>query len=195
MIVSADRPITLDEYLAYDDGTDVRYELIEGVLVEMGAESDPNVSIAIFLILLFGRYVPHSQIKRGTEIVLPTAIANTRYPDVMVLTPEGAAALKGKPRSLVTLDMPAPALVVELVSDSQRNKASRDRDYILKRAEYAARGILEYWIIDPIAQGISILTLTGGVYESVELSGDSPIVSSTFPELELTAAMVLGAGR
>jgi hypothetical protein len=31
--------MTLQEYLTYDDGTDNRYELVDGVLVEMGAES------------------------------------------------------------------------------------------------------------------------------------------------------------
>ncbi|WP_229642260.1 Uma2 family endonuclease [Waterburya agarophytonicola] len=28
-------------------------------------------------------------------------------------------------------------------------KVNQDRDYRYKRSEYAARGIAEYWIIDP----------------------------------------------
>jgi len=31
--------LTWDEYLAYDDGTDTRYELVAGELVEMPPES------------------------------------------------------------------------------------------------------------------------------------------------------------
>jgi Uma2 family endonuclease len=41
--------MSLEEYLAYDDGTDTRYELVDGVLVEMGNESKLNVQIAMFL--------------------------------------------------------------------------------------------------------------------------------------------------
>lgn len=41
---------TLAEYLAYDDGTDKRYELVNGELVEMPPESDLNNLIAMYLI-------------------------------------------------------------------------------------------------------------------------------------------------
>jgi Uma2 family endonuclease len=42
--------MTLKEFLTYDDGTDARYEIWDGVLVEMGAESRINIRIGIFLI-------------------------------------------------------------------------------------------------------------------------------------------------
>jgi Uma2 family endonuclease len=195
MIVATDRRLSLEDYLNYDDGTDTRYELVNGVLVEMGAESDLNVSIAMFLIVMFGRHIHHSRIKRGSEIVLPTATTNTRYPDLMVLTEAGATALKGQSRSMITLDMPAPALVIEIVSNSERNKISRDRDYIDKRTEYADRGIPEYWIIDPIAGLVFVLNLVDDIYQVNLFAGIQPIVSNTFPELGLTANQVLAAGN
>ena len=34
--------LTLEEYLAYDNGTDTRYELVDGELVEMPPETDRN---------------------------------------------------------------------------------------------------------------------------------------------------------
>ncbi|MBE9045995.1 Uma2 family endonuclease [Pleurocapsales cyanobacterium LEGE 10410] len=34
--------LTLEEYLAYDDGTDNRYELVDGKLLIMPPESDRN---------------------------------------------------------------------------------------------------------------------------------------------------------
>lgn len=46
---------TIEEFLGYDDGTDTRYELVDGVLVEMGAESTLNTRIAVFLLLTFAR--------------------------------------------------------------------------------------------------------------------------------------------
>jgi Uma2 family endonuclease len=195
MIVAVDRRMSLEDYLSYDDGTDTRYELVDGVLVEMGAESDLNVSIAMFLIVMFGRHIHHSRIKRGSEIVLPTAQTNSRYPDLMVLTEAGATALKGQARSMITLDMPAPALVIEIVSNSERNKVSRDRDYIDKRTEYADRGIPEYWIIDPIAGLVFVLNLVDDIYQVNLFAGIQPIVSNAFPELGLTANQVLAAGN
>ncbi|NJL23339.1 MAG: Uma2 family endonuclease, partial [Leptolyngbyaceae cyanobacterium SM1_3_5] len=38
-MTQATRKLTFEEYLAYDDGTDTRYELVDGVLVEMPTES------------------------------------------------------------------------------------------------------------------------------------------------------------
>jgi Uma2 family endonuclease len=35
--------MTFEEYLNYDDGTNTRYELVNGVLVEMGAETALNI--------------------------------------------------------------------------------------------------------------------------------------------------------
>ncbi|MGB8700783.1 MAG: hypothetical protein WCD18_15305, partial [Thermosynechococcaceae cyanobacterium] len=46
--------MSLDEYLVYDDGTDTRYEFVDGVLVEMGNESKLNVQIAMFLAFYLG---------------------------------------------------------------------------------------------------------------------------------------------
>ena len=48
-----DRRMTLQEFLSYEDGSDRRYELVDGVLVEMGAESRVNTQIAILLIEVF----------------------------------------------------------------------------------------------------------------------------------------------
>ena len=39
MTIATNQRLTLEEYLSYDDGTDTRHELVDGVLVAMGAES------------------------------------------------------------------------------------------------------------------------------------------------------------
>jgi Uma2 family endonuclease len=54
------------------------------------------------------------------------------------------------PEVIVLMDMPPPLLVVEVVSPNQEK-----RDYRYKRTEYAARGIAEYWIVDPLAEPLS----------------------------------------
>ncbi len=62
MTVVTDRRMIIQEFLVYDDGTDRRYELVDGVLVEMGAESRANTQIAILLIEIFLQLVGRKQL-------------------------------------------------------------------------------------------------------------------------------------
>ena len=56
----------------------------------------------------------------------------------------------------------SPDLVMEVVSPT---KDDRDRDYFKKRREYAKAGIPEYWIVDPQAKQITVLSLDGKTYK------------------------------
>lgn len=181
---------SLEEYLAYQDGTDTRYELVNGELVEMPSESDLNNLIAIFLIAQFLQFVPLAYLRRGTEIAVSGYRSTARIPDLMVLTEESVAALSGASRSILLPDMPPPALVVEVVSPGLENE---QRDYRYKRSEYAARRIPEYWIVDPAAQQVMVLTWVAGLYEEAVFQGDQTIVSTLFPDFRLAAAQVLQA--
>ena len=57
MVVATDRRMTLQEFLEFDDGSDGRFELVDGVLVEMANECTINTQIAVFLIGFFIRSV------------------------------------------------------------------------------------------------------------------------------------------
>ncbi|GAB4143015.1 MAG: hypothetical protein Fur0046_19870 [Cyanobacteria bacterium J069] len=131
-MVAATQRLTLAEYLAYDDGTDRLHELVDGELVEKPSESDLNNAIAMYLIGALMQFVPVLRLRRGTEIVVSGARATVRVPDLMVLSEELAAALSGASRSIVMMDMPPPALVVEIASPGKDNE---DRDYRYKRSE------------------------------------------------------------
>jgi Uma2 family endonuclease len=96
---------------------------------------------------------------------------------------------------LLRFDRPAPLLVIEVVSNSDTDKKSRDRDYEEKRSEYAARGIPEYGIINPIASAVLILTLDGTKYREQRFEEDRQIVSPGFPNLNLTTDRMLKAGK
>jgi Uma2 family endonuclease len=192
MTTTTNRRMTLEEYLNYEDGTDTRYALENGELVEVPSESDLNNLIAIYLLAAFLKFVPVRLLRRGTEIAVGGYRTTTRIPDLMVLTEELATALSGARRSIVMFDMPPPVLVVEVVSPGTENE---QRDYRYKRSEYAARGIAEYWIIDPQQSQVSVLTLASGLYEEAIFRGSDRIISSTFPALELTATEVLKASE
>lgn len=185
--------LTLEDYLQYDDGNDTYYELVAGELVEMPPESSQNVRIALFLLTQFLQFVPVDRLRhKDTEIVVSGARATTRLPDLMVLTDELAQVLENATRSTITLDMPPPLLVVEVVSPGKTNE---DRDYRYKRSEYAARGIAEYWIVDPLQEKVRVLRLVVGLYEESVFQGSEVIFSSNFPELKLKAESVLKSKR
>jgi Uma2 family endonuclease len=184
--------LTLEEYLKYDDGTDSHYELVSGELVAMPPESPKNVQISLFLLVNFLKFVPFNRLSNKVEIVVAGSRVTTRIPDLVVLTDELATALEGATRSTITLDMPPPALVVEVVSPG---KVNEDRDYRYKRSEYAARGITEYWIVDPQINAVTVLILVNGFYEETRFAGNTAIASTIFPELQLTTEQVLNAAE
>jgi Uma2 family endonuclease len=178
--------LTLEDYLAYDDGTDKRYELVDGELVEMPPESDRNNLISLFLLMEFARVIPLKLIRhKDTDIV--TTGAKARLPDLLVLTEELVAAIGGR-RATITSEMPPPKLAVEVVSPG---KVSEDRDYRYKRSEYAARGIFEYWIVDPEKSKVIVLELVDGLYEEQVFQGSEALQSKVVEGLRLTAEQVL----
>lgn len=185
------KPMTLEEYLHYDDGTDTRYELVNGALIARPTESDINDRIATFLFAYFLQLgTPYYCLSMKAQIAVSGTRATARQPDLMVLSEEAATALNGATQRLITHDMPSPLLVVEVVSPKQEN-----RDYRYKRTEYAARQIPEYWIVDPIAQKVTILEWIDGLYEEQVYQSDTALRSLLLPSLNLTAATLLVAGR
>jgi Uma2 family endonuclease len=194
MTIATPKRLTLEEYLTYDDGTDARYELVDGILVEMGTEYPINSTIVSFLFaVLLGMGIPHYRLAIGHQIAVSSTKATARQPDLVVHTEASATAILSGSRLLMP-EMPAPMLVVEVVSSSDTDQKSRDRDYKEKRAEYAARQIPEYWIVDPIATAVLVLTLEGEQYRESGFTGTQMIVSPGFPSLNLTAEQLLKAG-
>ncbi|MBE9009666.1 Uma2 family endonuclease [Pseudanabaenaceae cyanobacterium LEGE 13415] len=187
---------TLEEYLNYDDGTDTRYELVNGVLVDMGSEKRLNEKIAIWLLSQFLQVVSIDLIARGTQIAVRSRTVTARNPDLMILTEELDQLLSQQSQSLITLEMPAPVLIVEVVSPGEPGSQNYDRDYVAKPLEYASRGIPEYWLIDPTRELVVVLYLDGERYSEIGRFRNSDRVSSrTFPDLNLTADQILKAGR
>jgi Uma2 family endonuclease len=78
-------------------------------------------------------------------------------------------------------------LVVEVVSPDDPA-----RDYKTKREDYAQVGVLEYWIVDPQSERITVLYLTEATYQEHGAFGRGAIATSVlFPELEVDVSTVL----
>lgn len=187
-ISTSAKRLTFEEFLAYDDGTDTRYELVDGELVEMPTESHENCQIAKLLMFELVKYVSIALLNlKDVEIEVSGRGAKVRLPDLLVLSQEGYAVVHGKTRNIITRDMPPPILIVEVVSPGEEN---RIRDYRYKRTEYAARGIAEYWIIDPQERRITVCQWVEGQYEDKVFTNESRIESTVIPAFELTAAQI-----
>jgi Uma2 family endonuclease len=186
-VAVAIQQLSFEEYLAYDDGTDTRYELVNGQLEPMNPPTFRHLFISQFL---EQQYL--SEIKRLglpwcclREAGVRTGWRKSRLTDVYVLRTDQVAGMLDQSAVCQT----SPLLVVEVVSPD-----SIKRDYRHKRSEYAALEIPEYWIVDPLALKVTVLYWEDGLYEESVFVGEEAIVSKTFPELTLTVDRVLAAG-
>ena len=185
---------TIEEYLDYDDGTDARYELVDGELVELPNEKQINLLIARFLFLCFVQMgIPFERVGDKQQVSVDSLTVKAREPDLTIITEEIRAAM-GK-ESLITRDMPAPSLVVEVVSPGKPGEDNYNRDYVEKPKEYAARGIPEFWQVDPSRSVVIVLNLKDGAYQARKFRGSDQVISPAFPDLQLTAEQILRAGR
>ena len=97
----------------------------------------------------------------------------------MDLSPVGVSKASGLERVCAELGLTAAdvLLAVEILSPG-----SRRTDRVIKRAEYAATGILHYWIVDLDGPSAEVLTLVDGAYEGptvadrIAVDGRLPLV-------------------
>jgi len=191
----ATNKLTFAEYLSYTDGTNMRYELVNGELVAMGIGIGLHGAILKFLEKLFD-----AEIERlGLELVALQAAVGVRsprrgrwdtshIPDISVIESAQWRELRQK-EAIIELHEPPPKLVVEVVSPS-----TRSADYRAKRAEYMVLNIEEYWIVDPEAGKVTVLILEDGWYEATEYSDSELVSCHWFPELTVSASTILSGG-
>jgi Uma2 family endonuclease len=193
MVMTQAKPrfATFEEYLSYSNDLEGRFQLINGELIELPPESRLNSTIAFFVALVLARtgiaveLIHPGKCEIQVPVLAPGDAAN-RYPDLVVLRWEHLELTQR--RLTITLDMPPPQWVMEVVSPGKTNRA---RDYINKRSQYAAIGVPEYWLIDPKAQTIMVLELEGDDYREIgTFQGIAPIVCPTFPTLTLSAEQI-----
>ncbi len=185
MVQLATKRYSFEEYLTYDDGTDNKYELVNGELKLIPIGSGFHALILHFIFNILDQEV--NQIKQQWKVMpgtvgVRTAKNKSRIPDLVILSETQCQEIREM--STAVLETP-PLLAIEIVSPN-----NTDDDYRYKRSEYAVREIPEYWIIDPDAKKVSILLLVSGFYEVTEFSEEQEITSSLFPKLKLTAQQI-----
>lgn len=191
--------LSFQTYLDYDDGSNQRYELLDtGELVAVPFENQANIALAMALCRYLEQFADWQLFRLGNTaievtpmtIVLPNGqrkkiAQRSRIPDLMCLTVQGLRQIANGYKGLA-LDHENPRLVVEVVSQSNASE-----DYISKRAQYAARGIEEYWIVDRHKQQVIVFVLKEEQYVEQVYTGDTVVNSSVFPFAKLTATEIL----
>ncbi|WP_375479172.1 Uma2 family endonuclease [uncultured Nostoc sp.] len=196
--------VTFDEFVAqYPDNPQRRYELHDGVIVEMVQPTGDHQEVTGFLVrklsVEFDRLNLLYLIPK-TVFVKPIENESAYSPDVLILNqPNLINEPLWKKASTVSQAASIP-LVVEVVSTNWRD------NYHKKYADYEEMGIPEYWIVDYAALGgrefigkpkqptILVCCLEEGEYLINKFRGNDRIQSPTFPELNLTAEQIFRAG-
>jgi Uma2 family endonuclease len=144
---------TESEYLALD--TNRLIELSDGCLEFLPMPTAFHQLIVDFLHSLLKAYVAAHAAGFVLFAPLPVRLwqGKFREPDIVYVRRERVPNLRGQPQGA--------DLAMEVVSEGADN---RRRDLEIKRQEYAAARILEYWIVDPQEQRITVLTLDGQSY-------------------------------
>lgn len=189
MTTTTQPKLNFEQYLNYDDGTDNRYELVDGQLKLMKPPTLLHIRIAKFLERQFDIEIERLGYpwEAFREVGQQTKEDSARLPDVLVVPLELAETLMNQS---AVLRVPS-LLVVEIVSPS-----SKADDYKEKLEDYQKLGIPEYWIVNPESKRdkrVTVHQLQNQVYQKQEFRSNQQIISATFPELNLTAEQVLRA--
>ncbi len=191
--------VTYEEFMDWYPKNGVRYELHDGVIVEMAPPTGDHEKVIAFLsrklTVEFDRLNLPYGIPKTTFVKTPGA-ESTYSPDILLLNLDN---LINEPlfqkQSTVTQAASVP-LVVEVVSTNWRD------DYYDKFGDYEEMGIPEFWIADYAALGgkkfigdpkqptFSVCQLVGDEYQFTKFTGNDFIISATFPNLKLTAQQV-----
>ena len=123
----------------------IKAEFINGQVVLHSPVKKRHFSVTDLLSSLLSFYVRFNKLGRvATEKAMIALTRNDYEPDLVFFSKE-----KYDTFSDDQLLFPAPDFVVEIIS---KKTASIDRG--VKKQDYAAHGIREYWIIDPFRQSI-----------------------------------------
>lgn len=141
-----------EEYFNLDTNHLVEY--VDGCLEFLPMPTKTHQLIVQFLVRLLHDFVQPRRL--GTVVSAPYRV---RLREGLFREPDVLLAFAG--RRLEETESDGADLVVEVVSPDPK---SRKRDLEEKRAEYAAAGIPEYWIVDPQEKMITVLVLDGDQY-------------------------------
>ena len=202
MVVIAQKTLSFEEFLNWDDDSGRSFELVNGVAMPLSEPTAKHEDVVDGLCRLLVDhcqslnlpYVPR-QSKQVRLNAAPGESESSRKADIVVFAKEEWVRMRQSSASAAAY-IPPP-LAIEVVSTNWRD------DYRIKLNEYETLGILEYWIVDyaglggvqyigsPKQSTVTINRLIDGEYQAQRYQGEAIIVSPTFPQLVLTTAQIV----
>lgn len=134
--------VTYEEFLELAEGSEQRFELIDGVIYNLAA---PAYKHQHAIGELYGAFHIWFKGKKCTPLTAPFDVTFTKeednicvvQPDILVICDKENINSKGQYKGV-------PTLVVEVFSPSTRSK-----DMLIKLDLYKRCGVREYWLVDP----------------------------------------------
>jgi Uma2 family endonuclease len=193
---------SFDEFISwYPDSSEVRYELHDGVIIEMPKPRGKHSNLTGFLIEQL--LIVIRQIGKGgiwtiprESIVKPQRQRSGYEPDIIILDREFIGTESRWESESIIQNADSVKLIVEVVSTNWRD------DYYNKLRDYEEMGIKEYWIVDYAALGARkfignpkqptffVCSLVDGEYQMNPFTDNTPIVSPTFPQFNLSPQQI-----
>jgi Uma2 family endonuclease len=175
-----------EDYLRLTDETNRMVEFIDGRVAVLEMPTREHQRAIRVILQALEAWIAAT--RRGVVVQAPFRVRLgaqcTREPDVSFLLSD--ADSRNGNRLWTGAD-----LVVEVVSEGA---ADRNRYLVEKRADYAAAGIAEYWIVDPQDARVTVLVLVGTEYQEHSTAGiEGKVTSKLLAGLTLDVAKVLSA--
>lgn len=148
---------TIEDYYRIPD--DIRVELIDGVLYDMGT---PN-SLHQILCLEIGRMLrEYIRKNNGSCIPLLSPLDVQLDRDNKTLVQPDVVIICDREKFQRGIIYGAPEFVAEILSPSTRKK-----DLSLKLAKYTEAGVMEYWIVDPVKKRVLVYDLAHEAFPEI----------------------------
>jgi Uma2 family endonuclease len=184
MLFPAQGEWTETQYLALN-GTNRMVELSNGCLEVLPMPTPLHQRIVDFLFSMLKAFVVARGLGEVFFAPLPVRLwaGKFREPDIMFFRPGRIVNPRKQPDGA--------DLAMEIVSEGEEN---RERDLEIKRSEYAAAKIPEYWIVDPELNQITVLWLNGESYRVHGVFGaGAKATSLLLPGFEVDVDVVFAA--
>jgi Uma2 family endonuclease len=188
---------TFDEFIEwYPENSVLRYELHDGVIIEMPPATGDHTDIISFLLKLILLEIEKLNLsyRVSASAFVKTPNAKSAYiPDMLVINRDNLINEPLWKKQSTLLYPESVPLIIEIVSTNWQD------DYYNKLRDYEGMGIPEYWIVDfaglggrkfignPKIPTIFICELIDGEYQMTPFRGSELVKSPTFPQLNLTA--------
>lgn len=157
-------------------------EFINGEVIVHSPAKLRHIEVSDLLSRVLSTFVDVHKLGLVTHEKLLVSLTRNDYePDVSFFSKEKAAAFTPE-----QMQFPAPDFIAEILSPSTERNDRR-----LKKRDYAAHGVSEYWIIDPDAHTIEQYVLEAGDYRLAGAwSADERVVSTAISGFDVPARAI-----